>query len=81
LIIADYHLSDGRTGMEIIERLRSSFNDPIPAFLISGDTDPQRLSHASDNGYHLLHKPVAPMALRAVLNGLLKKPESASLGS
>jgi signal transduction histidine kinase len=81
LIIADYHLSDGKTGMELIERLRSAFDGAIPAFLISGDTDPERLGHARDNGYHLLHKPVTPMALRAVLNSLLKKPESASIDS
>jgi signal transduction histidine kinase len=77
LIIADYHLLGGKTGIEVIERLRSSFNGPIAAFLISGDTGPDRLSEARDSGYHLLHKPVAPMALRAMLNGLLKKPEVA----
>jgi signal transduction histidine kinase len=81
LIISDYHLLDGKTGMEVIERLRSAFNYPIPGFLISGDTAPERLSEARDNGYHLLHKPVAPMALRAVLNGLLGKSPIARVAS
>jgi DNA-binding response OmpR family regulator len=74
-------LLDGKTGMEVIERLRSAFNCPIPGFLISGDTAPERLSEARDNGYHLLHKPVAPMALRAVLNGLLSKSPIARVAS
>jgi hypothetical protein len=40
----------------------------IPAFLISGDIAPERLSHARTCGYQLLHKPLAPMTLRAMLN-------------
>jgi CheY-like chemotaxis protein len=76
LIISDYHLSAGKTGIEAIERLRSAFNGSIPAILISGDTDPKRLGEARDSGYNLLHKPVDAMRLRAVLNKLLKKSES-----
>jgi CheY-like chemotaxis protein len=76
LIISDYHLAAGKTGVEAIEHLRSTFNGPIPAIFISGDTDPQRLSEARDSGYSLLHKPVDAMRLRAVLIKLLKKSES-----
>ena len=57
---------------EAIERLRSEFASPIPAFLISGDIDPARLREARDQGYHLQHKPVDPMVLRAMCNQLLK---------
>jgi signal transduction histidine kinase len=72
LIISDYRLSDGRTGIEAIERLRSEFAHPIPAFLISGDIDPARLREAHEQGYYLQHKPVDPMVLRAMCNQLLK---------
>lgn len=72
LIISDYRLANGRTGIEAIERLRGELGTAIPAFLISGDTAPERLRQASDNGFHLLHKPVAPMRLRAMLNQLLR---------
>ena len=67
LIIADYRLAEGRTGIEAIEALRSSFQVSIPAFLISGDTAPDRLRQVRALGYHLMHKPVSPMALRATL--------------
>jgi signal transduction histidine kinase len=73
LIISDYLLSDGKTGIEAIERLRNAFDSPIPAFLISGDISPERLREARAGGYHLQHKPVEPMVLRALLNQLLKK--------
>ena len=72
LIISDYRLSDGKTGIEAIEQLRSKFGSEIPAFLISGDIDPERLREARDKGYHLQHKPVEPMVLRALCNQLLR---------
>ncbi|MDZ7670567.1 MAG: hybrid sensor histidine kinase/response regulator [Gammaproteobacteria bacterium] len=72
LIIADYRLADGATGIQAIERLRGELGADIPAFLISGDTAPERLRDARACGIHLLHKPVAPMRLRAMLNQLLK---------
>jgi signal transduction histidine kinase/CheY-like chemotaxis protein len=72
LIISDYRLGDGRTGFDAIERLRRSFDADIPAFLISGDTAPERLREARASGYYLLHKPVLPMTLRSVVSQLLK---------
>jgi signal transduction histidine kinase/CheY-like chemotaxis protein len=75
LIISDYLLSEGKTGIEAIEHLRTAFGSPIPAFLISGDISPERLREARAGGYHLQHKPVEPMVLRAMLNQLLKKAE------
>ncbi|HZM46082.1 MAG TPA: ATP-binding protein [Burkholderiales bacterium] len=72
LIISDYRLADGNTGIGAVERLRRAFRAPIPAFLISGDIAPERLLEARARGLHLLHKPVAPMALRAMVNQLLR---------
>jgi CheY-like chemotaxis protein len=73
LIISDSHLADGVAGIDVIARLRKSFGAAIPAFLISGDTSPERLREARASGHHLLHKPVHPMILRAMLGQLLKK--------
>jgi signal transduction histidine kinase len=72
LIISDYRLDDGHTGIEAIQRLRSALRACIPAFLVTGDIAPERLREASANGFHLLHKPVEPMVLRAMLNQILK---------
>lgn len=68
LIISDYHLATGRTGFDVVEKLRDTFAVQIPAFLISGDTNAQPLREAKARGFHLLHKPVDPMALRAMFN-------------
>jgi signal transduction histidine kinase/CheY-like chemotaxis protein len=73
LIIADFHLSGGMTGIETIEHVRAAFGAKIPAFLISGDTSPERLQKARAQGYTLLHKPVSPMAMRSLLIKLCGK--------
>ena len=75
LIISDYLLSEGKSGIDAIERLRTVFGRQIPAFLVSGDISPERLHEARAGGFHLQHKPVEPMVLRAMMNQLLKKPK------
>jgi signal transduction histidine kinase len=72
LIISDLQLANGQTGIAAIAALRNVFGTPIPAFLMSGDTAPERLREAQESGHHLLHKPVRPMKLRATLNQLLR---------
>ena len=75
LIISDYHLAHGKAGFELIDRLRRACAAQIPAFLISGDTAPERLREASAGGYYLLHKPVLPITLRSVVSQLLTNHE------
>ena len=76
-IISDYRLQKGRTGIEAIERLRSVYGPNLPALLISGDTAPEPLRDATASGIHLLHKPVQPMNLRALLSRILKSNAAA----
>jgi CheY-like chemotaxis protein len=78
LIISDYHLADGKTGIEAIERIEGALGASIPAILISGDTAPERLRDARDKGYILLHKPVDPMRLRAVMHQLFRDHDDRS---
>ncbi len=71
LIISDYHLADGQSGITAIAKLREVYG-AIPALVMSGDTAPARLREAQESGRHLLHKPVQPMMLRAMMSRLLK---------
>jgi CheY-like chemotaxis protein len=73
LIISDFRLSGGKTGIGAIEELQAAFHARIPAFLVSGDISPALLGESRRRGYHLLHKPVDPMSLRTMLNRLVKK--------
>jgi CheY-like chemotaxis protein len=76
LIISDYRLRNGETGAEVIERLRSEYNDTIPAMLITGDTAPDRLAEAQASGLLLLHKPVSNGRLRAAIVNLVGQARS-----
>ena len=80
LIICDFHLSDGRTGVDAIELLRRQLGAEIPALLISGDTgqDDSHKAHAS--GLQVLRKPVSPMMLRTMLVRYLKHGQIAGIG-
>jgi hypothetical protein len=63
---------DPSVGWRDVEWLRGQWSADIPAFLISGDTDPATLHEAKAKGFFLLHKPVNPMALRAMFNQAIK---------
>ncbi|NJM55380.1 MAG: response regulator [Verrucomicrobiae bacterium] len=67
VILADYHLDNGQTGLEAIERIRAASGFDIPAIIITADhsTDIQR--EIRNAGLVQLRKPVKPAALRAVL--------------
>ena len=77
LIISDYHLAGEKTGIEVIEGLRRALSAKIPAFLVSGDTSPDLLRQARASGYHLLHKPVDPMTLRAMVSYVMREEQLA----
>jgi two-component system, sensor histidine kinase len=64
LIVCDYRLPQGPTGVDAIEMLRGAFE--IPALLISADAGSPPCA-AAQGGYHLLHKPVNAAAFRAAL--------------
>jgi len=64
LIVSDYRLSRGLTGIDAIEGLRCAFE--IPALLISGDSACPE-GDLRRSGYQLLHKPLSAEALRTAL--------------
>lgn len=75
LIISDLRLRDDETGIDVIERMRSEYNDAVPAMLITGDTSPDRLADAQRSGLLVLHKPVPNGKLRAAIANLMHKAE------
>lgn len=67
LIIADYRLRADRTGSQAIDHVRRELGESIPALIVTGDTDPERLREAQASGHMLMNKPVPPARLRAFL--------------
>ncbi|WP_293376515.1 hybrid sensor histidine kinase/response regulator [Phenylobacterium sp.] len=78
LIVCDYSLRGGETGLETIARLQAAFGVRIPAILVTGETAPDRLRAAEAGGYPLLHKPLTPTRLRAAVTGQLRRAATPS---
>jgi signal transduction histidine kinase/CheY-like chemotaxis protein len=78
LIISDHHFTHGETGIAVIERLRHTFNSPIPALLVTGDISVERKQEAAACGYELLQKPVPPMILRTTMSEILRQRGAAA---
>ena len=81
LIISDFRLRQGESGIDVIRLLQEEFNERIPGVLITGDTSPDRLQEARASGFRLLHKPLQPAKLRALIAHILqlkKKRDSAN---
>lgn len=67
IVIADYRLKDGQTGVAAIRSIQEEFGPSIPAILITGDTGAERLREAAASGLPILHKPVNGTQLRDLL--------------
>jgi signal transduction histidine kinase/CheY-like chemotaxis protein len=73
LIVSDYRLKGGENGIEVVARLREEFNAQVPALLITGETGMEQLREAEESGLHVLHKPLNPSRLRALIANLRRE--------
>jgi nitrogen-specific signal transduction histidine kinase/CheY-like chemotaxis protein len=58
LIISDFHLLDGSTGVEAVADIRGRFSQIIPAFIVSGDTSKMVQEARSTENCAIMNKPV-----------------------
>jgi len=56
LIISDYRLREGKTGVTAILRIREELNQDVPALIMTGDTAAVSLKDISDLGVDVIHK-------------------------
>jgi PAS domain S-box-containing protein len=66
-VLADYHLGPGIDGLELLRCLQATQNPDLPAALITADHSADVEGLARSASYPLLHKPLRPAALRALL--------------
>lgn len=67
VLVCDYQSGREHIGAAIVTHLRAHFSRPVPAILLSGDTSSEVAGEAQQAGIPLLHKPVRPAKLRALL--------------
>ncbi len=73
LIVSDFRLQGDENGIDVVARLREEFNAQVPALLITGDTGMEQLREAEESGLHVLHKPLNPSRLRALIANLRRE--------
>ncbi|WP_148219699.1 hybrid sensor histidine kinase/response regulator [Azospirillum sp. B510] len=85
LVIADYRLEAGATGLEALRAVETALADrglPAPACVVlTGDTAPERIADAEASGYRILHKPIAAKEVAQLLSdALLERTGQAPTG-
>jgi two-component system, sensor histidine kinase len=71
VVVADYHLDRGESGLQAIALARSLCRTEIPSVVVTADQGDEARELARAAGYEVLRKPVKPAQLRAVLTHLL----------
>lgn len=71
VLLVDYRLRQGATGVEAIRRIRHELGIEVPAVLISATTLPESLVEIAAVGLELIYKPVTADKLRERLQALL----------
>jgi PAS domain S-box-containing protein len=67
IVVSDYRLAGGETGFNVITAIRAAFGSELPAFIVTGDTDPRLMSSMATQGVMVLHKPLELDALQIYL--------------
>ena len=70
LLLLDYHLDGGHTGLGLRERLAAAM-PPRPCVIITADHSAEVRDAAAAAGCTVLHKPLKPLALKSVMARLL----------
>lgn len=78
LIISDFHLLDGSTGVEAVAMIRQEFERNIPAFIVTGDTTKMVQEARGTTNSIIMNKPVntdqlLQNATAAISTGLVPK--------
>ena len=74
LLVTDYHLRDGETGLQLITALRETLGVSLRAVLMTGDTSSAMKEVPRDPHLRIASKPIDADELLALLRALLAAP-------
>jgi signal transduction histidine kinase/ActR/RegA family two-component response regulator len=77
VVLADYHLDEGETGLAALEEVRRLAGCDIPAVVLTADHSTAVAADVLAAGCELMHKPIKPAELRALMTHLLARRGSA----
>ena len=73
LILADYHLDNNKTGVDVIKGIRETAQWDIPSVIITADQSSKVKTEVQDYDIFLLNKPIKPLSLKTLLKQVLKR--------
>ena len=79
VIVADYHLDAGVTGVDAIRNLRSVLGRRIPGVIVSADQTLEVRARVRSSGLYFLAKPLAEDELRTRLKSLVRNQRGPDL--
>ncbi|USH02206.1 PAS-domain containing protein [Grimontia kaedaensis] len=71
LLIADYHLDNGMTGLSLAKSINQQRMQKVPTVIVTANRSEELQHQARDCGYLVMHKPVSPMRLKMTMVHLL----------
>jgi Na+/proline symporter/signal transduction histidine kinase/CheY-like chemotaxis protein len=78
LVLSDFHLDAGLTGLAALDRLAAAFGHRPAAAIVTADRDPATTAVIEAAGLPVLRKPIRPGALRALLAQRLTRRDRAA---
>lgn len=78
ILITDYHLSGGETGVDVISAVRSALARDVPVVLVTGDTSSAIRKLRGDPRLRFVSKPINADELLTVMSELLEQGSSAA---
>ena len=71
LLIADYHLDQGKNGVDAVAQINARRASALPALMITANYSNELKLQMRELGHTLMHKPVRPMKLKTAISHLL----------
>jgi len=71
LVIADYHLDNDASGLDLADWINRQRDVPVPVLMITANHCQKLKQTIRESGYQLMHKPIKPLRLKTALLHLL----------
>ncbi|KWF08330.1 hybrid sensor histidine kinase/response regulator [Burkholderia pseudomultivorans] len=68
MIVTDFRLATNVTGADVVHAVFRVIGREIPTIIVTGDTSPEGIHAASSSGFSVLHKPLDPQAMQALID-------------
>ncbi len=73
LVIADYHLDNGATGLDAVYRMKAELAIDAPVLMITANYTNELKQEIRQLGYRLMNKPVKPAKLKAMVHHIVQQ--------